>query len=82
MDRNSVIALDLAMMEHNEMIRNVDRRQLIREASDSRSVGRMAGLRRMVGQSLISAGEWIRIDESDRTAEELAGEPMTMGMVR
>ena len=82
MDRNSVMALDLAMMEHNETIKAVNRRQRIKEASNAQSVARFAGIRGFVGRSLISAGEWIRIEECERQAEELAGDPMSMGMAR
>ncbi|MCC6944924.1 MAG: hypothetical protein IT335_10140 [Thermomicrobiales bacterium] len=80
MDRNSMLVLDLAMMEHQEMVRNTDRRQMLRDVSRSRQGARFAGVRRMVGRSLISAGEWIHIDESGRQADELAGDNVSMSL--
>ena len=80
MDRNSVMALDQAMLEHQEMIRGVERRHMFKALSDSRSVIRFAGIRRSVGQSLIAIGERIHIDECERAAEELAGDSVSMSL--
>jgi len=80
MDRNTMLTLDLAMMEHQEMVRNSGRQQLIKDLSKHRENARFGGIRRMVGRSLISAGEWIHIDESGRKADELAGDNVSMSL--
>lgn len=82
MDRNSLLMLDLAMMEHREQVRNADRRQLTRNVSAIQSVPRFAGIRRVMGQALISAGEWIHVDECRRRAEELGEDSVSMTLAR
>lgn len=75
-----MLVLDVAMLEHQEMVRGVGRRQMIKELSKSRESVRFAGIRKTVGQSLISAGEWIHIDAAEQKTDELAGEKISMSL--
>lgn len=82
MDRLSVTALEVAMLEQKEMLRSVQRRQMLKEAAIGRSDVRLAGVRRSIGQLLIDAGEWIRIEECERRAEDLTRETVSLSSAR
>lgn len=82
MERTTPIALEVAMMTHDEIVRNAERRRWIREVSDHNQVSRIAGLRRTVGNGLIMLGERVHIDECRRADEEVASEPLSLTMAR
>ncbi len=82
MERNSNLALEVAMLSHQEMIRGTERRQAIRELSRRNRRSRLFGIRQTIGQSLISAGERIHIEERERIGEDLAREPLSLNLAR
>ena len=82
MDLNSPIALEVAMMSHQELIRDVERRQSIKEVSGRNQRPKIAGFRRLIGQSLISIGEKVRIDERELVGEDFSGDPLSLKLAR
>ena len=82
MDRNSPIALEVAMMSHQEMIRDVERRQSIKEVSARNQRSRIFGVRRLIGQSLISIGERVHIEERELVGEDFCGESLSLKLAR
>ena len=82
MDRNSPIALEVAMLSHQEMIRKVERRQSIKEVSGRNQRSMIFGFRRLIGQSLISIGEKVRIDERELVGEDFSGESLSLKLAR
>jgi len=82
MQQTTPIALEVAMLSHQEMIRGVERRQAIREVSNRTHRSRLFGIRQTVGNSLIAAGERIHIEECERIGEEIAAEPLSLNLAR
>lgn len=82
MERNSNLALDVAMLSHQEMIRGTERRRAIRELSRRNRRARLFSIRQRIGQSLISAGERIHIEECERIGEDFARESLSLNLSR
>jgi hypothetical protein len=82
MDRTTPIALEVAMLSHQEMIRGAERRLAIREVSNRMPRSRIFGIRQAVGHSLIAVGERIHIDECERIGEDFGAESLSLNLAR